>query len=160
MAEPTIPATVRVMTTPLAADGLPQPHPPDYHAEITAEKLIQVANSAAPEVQQAGRDMRKKFEAILTKFHTFVHDDEQAQLQKHGLDRHEVELDASHHMSDDLMDALLGATQGSILEGHFAKKEVQDAMRSELEHEARSQMNVHRVVHGHRHRHALKQKGA
>lgn len=147
----------RVMLTPLDANGHPQPHPADYHAEITADKLIMVAETAAPELKRAGRDLRKKVEAILLKHHTKVHDDEQAALKEHGLARLEHPLQ-SRHVDSSLLEEIVAASRGTILEEHFARPEVQDVIMNELRHETGSQMAVHRQTHEHRER--LKKAGA
>lgn len=137
-------AIVRTMLTPLDANGMPQPHPPDYHAEITAEKIIQVAETASPELQRAGRDLRKKVEAILTTHHGYVHEDEVEALKKHGVSRLDHDLDATPHIVPELMSAIIEASRGTILESHFARPDVQAVIEQELHHETRSQMQVHR----------------
>lgn len=142
-------SVVRVMLTPLDANGLPQPHPPDYHAEITAEKLIVVAETASPELQRAGRDLRKKVEAILLSHHTKVHDDEQAKLKQYGIGRLDYPLESD--VSDAILHEIVAASRGSILESHFARPDVQEVLMNELHHETRSQMQVHRHVHEVRH---------
>lgn len=141
---------VRVMTTPLAADGLPQPHPPDYHAEITAEKIIVVAETATQEIQRAGRELRKKVEAILLAHHNNVHEDEQAQLKQHGIARLDHKFETGRHVDEDLLAEIVDAARGTILQEHFTRKDVQDVILAELHHETRSQMYTHRLVHGHR----------
>lgn len=147
-------------------------HPADYHAEVTAGKIIVVAETASDETKQASRELRKKVEAILVAHHEGVHDHEQAKLAEEGLDRCKGQLarraeidaaiaekrepvmttemhdlDASEHVTDEIIDEIAGAARGTILEGHFANPEVQNVIREILHHETRSQMNVHREVH-------------
>lgn len=122
-------------------------HAPDYHAEVTAEKITLLAETASAETISATRDLRKKFEAILTSHHQGAHDAEQSALKTEGVARYKVELDATPHVNDGLVKQLVAAAVGTPLEAHFAKPEVQAAILSELHHETRSQMNVHRLVH-------------
>ena len=124
-------------------------HPADYHAEVTAEKLVVVGETASPELVQASRAFRKKVEAILCRHHKAVEDAEQAALAQHGADRYAHDL---HKGAVDITDAsvlndIIEAAVGTPLEAHFYKPEVQGAIMQELLHETRSQMKVHREVH-------------
>jgi hypothetical protein len=132
---------MRVMST----DGN-NVHPADYHAEITAEKIVQVAEDAAPDKATAARALRKSIEAILTRHHDGVGAAEQAQLAQHGLDRLNHPLDASPHVGDAIVDEIVAAAKGTILEAHFAKPDVRAVIVEILHHETRTQMLVHRHV--------------
>jgi hypothetical protein len=136
---------VRTMTTALDADGKHQPHPADYHAEITAEKIIMVAETASPEVVSASRDLRKKVEGILTKHHVGVALAEQTALAETGAVHAAMPIVAN--VNDTVLQDIVDASTGTILESHFARKDVQDVISTELHHETRSQMAVHRQVH-------------
>lgn len=119
-------------------------HPADYHAEVTAGKIIEIVEHAS--AATAPRDLRKAIEAILTSHHTDVGSDENAQIKQHGLDRLNHPLDASPHIDNDLMTQIINASKGTIMESTFARGDVQTHIVGELHHETRSQMNVHRLV--------------
>jgi hypothetical protein len=120
-------------------------HAPDYHAEVTAEKIISVAETASPETVLAARDLRKKVEVILTSHHQVTHDTEQAALATMGPARYSHPLESV--VDEGVMKQIVAASVGTILEGHFARADVQELILAELHHETRSQMNVHRLVH-------------
>jgi hypothetical protein len=124
-------------------------HPADYHAEITAEKIVVVGESASAETLQASRAFRKKVEAILVAHHETVEGIEQAALAEHGEARYghclnQCALDAT---DESVLVEIAAASRGTILEAHFHRADVQAAILQELHHETRSQMNVHRDVH-------------
>ena len=122
-------------------------HPADYHAEVTADKIVVVAETASAEIVQASREFRKKVEAILVAHHSDVHAKEQAALAAQGLARCEQELDSSEHVDEAVVAEIAAAAKGTLLEAHFARADVQGAILDVLHHETRSQMNVHRLVH-------------
>jgi hypothetical protein len=124
-------------------------HPADYHAEVTAEKIVVIGENASPELIQASRAFRKAVEAILVSHHTVVESTEQAALAEHGAARydhclHQCALDAT---DESVMVEIAAASRGTVLEAHFHRADVQAAILQELHHETRSQMNVHREVH-------------
>lgn len=145
-------------------------HSPEAHAEVTAGKIIDIAESASTDKQRAGREIRKAVEAIILAHHVGVHEDEQRKLSSQGSEHARSELvevsvedpdtgevrrelvhqcDSSHH--DDgcraILDELVAAAAGTVLASHFQRPEVQEAILAELHHETRSQMVVHRMVH-------------
>jgi hypothetical protein len=128
-------------------------HSPDYHAEITAEKIIVVAETASAQVVQASRALRKDVERILTQHHQSTHDGEQAALAQHGADRYDHPLladsaETGHTVVDDtIMNHIVAAAHRHGLGGHFDRPDVQAAILCEIHHETRSQMNVHRNGH-------------
>ena len=124
-------------------------HPADYHAEVTAEKIVVVGESASAETVQASRAFRKQVEAILVKHHTDVENAEQAALAEHGIARYDHDLQecAIQATDDQVLYQIVQAARGTLLEAHFARADVQAAVLQELLHETRSQMNVHRDVH-------------
>jgi len=122
-------------------------HPADYHAEVTAEKIVTVGETASAETVTASRELRKAIEKILIAHHVGVGEAEQAALAEHGLARCDHPLDASPHVNDEIVAEIVGASVGTILQGHFARPDVQEVIREILHHETRSQMNVHRLVH-------------
>src|SRR5579872_117961 len=133
---------VRVMVT----DGN-NVHAPDYHAEVTAEKITILGENASPEIVSATRALRKKIENILLAHHQNVHDSEQAALASEGAARHGTPLDSSGLVDVKTVQEIATAAVGTPLEQHFARADVQAAILEELHHETRSQMNVHRLVH-------------
>lgn len=155
---------MRVMITPDLPDGTSQSHPADYHAEITAEKIVVVAETATPETVLAARDFRKKVEQILTSHHEGVCAHECKMLEEHGLDRldHELDADGDGIIDGGLVDEITAAARGTPLEQHFAKSDVRAAIQEIIAHESRSQMLVEREVHAANHRKMLakKPKGA
>lgn len=141
-------------------------HSPEYHAEVTAAKIIQIAESASPEKVSAARDLRKKIETILVDHHQDVHDDEQGKMSdEHAVsETAEVDdvdtdgnpvkvtvhrIDTAHHTDscENIYREIVRASQGTVLASHFQKQEVREAVLTELHHETRSQMLVHRLVH-------------
>lgn len=124
-------------------------HDPEYHAEVTARKIVVIGESASDEKKIAGRALIKAVERILIGHHQSVHDTEQAHLSTKGAARYDAELDAAEHFDADnsLLVEIVAATKGTVLESHYARQEVQQAVLSELHHETRSQMQVHRLVH-------------
>lgn len=135
----------RVMTTDRNPDGTLSVHSPDYHAEVTAEKIIVVGETASDAQVSASRDLRKKVEAILIAHHQDTHDAEVAALAEHGAARYDHDLEAS--VDDAVLKEIVAAARGTVLEAHFARPDVQEAILAELHHETRSQMRVHRTVH-------------
>lgn len=121
-------------------------HPADYHAEVTAEKIVVVGEKASSEQISASRELRKKIEAILTQHHCVVGADEQAKLAEHGEARLDHPLDATPHVTDDVVAEIASAARGTVLEAHFARADVQGVIREILHQETRSQMHVHRIV--------------
>jgi hypothetical protein len=124
-------------------------HPADYHAEVTAEKIVVVGESASAETVQASRAFRKAVEAILVKHHAVVENIEQAALAEHGATRydHDLQQCALDATDDSVLVEIAAASRGTILEAHFHRADVQAAILAELHHETRSQINVHRDVH-------------
>src|ERR1035437_5880253 len=103
-------------------------HPADYHAEVTAEKLVVVGETASPELVQASRAFRKAVEAILTRHHTDVEKAEQVALAQHGAARYDHPLEAQVDVSiiKDIVAASYEA--GGGLAAHFERADVQAAM--------------------------------
>lgn len=134
----------RVMTTDNADF-----HPADYHAEVTAEKLVVVGENASAEIVSASRSFRKAVEAILVKHHTDVENIERAMLAEHGTARYDHDLQecAIQATDDAILYQIVQAARGTVLEAHFARADVQAAVLQELLHETRSQMNIHRDAH-------------
>lgn len=138
----------------MATDGN-NVHAPDYHAEVTAEKIIgelessviSVADTAIPETVRASRNLRKAIEGILMSHHQKVHDYEQGKLSEHGLERMDQPLETSELVDEQMLEEIAAAAQGSPFERYFAQQNVRDAILAELHHETRSQMNVHRLVY-------------
>jgi hypothetical protein len=135
----------RVMITDRNANGSLAVHSPDYHAEVTAEKLIVAGEQASAEQLNASRALRKKVEAILVAHHQGAHDAEQAALAQHGAARYAHPLEAD--VDQAVLNEIVAAARGTILEAHFARADVQAAILAELHHETRSQIAVHRAVH-------------
>jgi cation diffusion facilitator CzcD-associated flavoprotein CzcO len=121
-------------------------HPADYHAEVTAEKIVVVGETASAEQVTASRSLRKAIEAVLTAHHCTVAADEQAKLKEHGFDRLSHPLDAAPHVTDTIVQEIVACAKGTILEAHFGRADVQAVIAEILHHETRSQMNVHRVA--------------
>ncbi len=129
-------------------------HAPDYHAEITAEKIISsaetavisVGDTAHPEIVSAGRELRKAIEKLLLPHHQKIHDHEQGQLAEHGLDRLEQPLETKDLVDGQLLEDIVAAARSTPLAALFQRDDVRAAILAELHHEARSQMNVHRLV--------------
>lgn len=132
------------MTSIMITDGN-NFHAADYHAEITAEKIVVVGENVPENITSAARTFRKRVEAILTVHHKAVEDAEQAALAEHGAARYDHPLVADVDTS--VLTNIVAAAKGTILEAHFARADVQAAVLQELEHETRSQMNIHRMVH-------------
>jgi hypothetical protein len=120
-------------------------HAADYHAEVTAEKIVVVGEGAPANVTAAARTFRKKVEVILTRHHTAVENAEQQAIAIFGALRYEHPLEAA--VEANVLQEIVAASVGTILEAHFHRPDVQLAIVAELEHETRSQMNVHRAVH-------------
>lgn len=84
-------------------------HAPDYHAEVTAEKIISAAQTAVVSISNSspvasvGREVRKKIEAILLAHHGMVHEHEQSGLTENGLAHCDGDLDSRHLIDDDRM---------------------------------------------------------
>lgn len=131
-------------------------HSPDYHAEITAEKIISAAETSVvsiPDTSQharVGREVRKRIEAALIKHHQAVHDHEQGEIAAKGLSHCDCDLDSHPHVDDEMLDEIAAAAEGTLLHQYFLRQDVRAGILAELHHETCSQMNVHRQVHRHR----------
>lgn len=122
-------------------------HPAEYHAEMTASKLIATAESATEDKVSAARDLRKRVEAILLDFHGEVGEDERRRLKSDPARRKAERVSSADHDCRTVIDQIVEAARGTALEYHFSRPEVRAAMEVELRHETRSQMNVCRCVH-------------
>jgi len=139
---------MRVMVT--SGDNV---HSPDYHAEITAEKIISAAQTSVISIDNAsphaviGREIRKRIEAALLKHHQAVHDSECVELEIKGIDHCDCDLDSHAHVDEAMLDEIAAAAEGTPLHPYFLRQDVRAGILAELHHETRSQMNVHRQVH-------------
>lgn len=128
-------------------------HSPDYHAEITAEKIISAAETSVISIANSsphasiGREVRKRIERELLKHHQAVHDHECSELEAKGLDHCDCDLDSHPHVDEEMLDEIAAAALGTPLHQYFLRQDVREGILSELHHETRSQMHVHRSVH-------------
>jgi hypothetical protein len=120
-------------------------HAADYHAEVTAEKIVVVGEGAPENITSAARTFRKKVEAILTRHHTAVEVSEQAALAANAAAHYDTPLTAV--VDPTILPEIVAAAKGTVLEAHFSRSDVQAAVMQELEHETRSQMHIHRAGH-------------
>ena len=128
-------------------------HAPDYHAEITAEKIISAAEHSVILIADTstlapiGREVRKRIEAALLKHHQAVHDHECAEIAATGMAHCDCDLDSHPHVDAAMLDEIAAAAEGTPLHQYFLRQDVRDGILAELHHETRSQMHVHRTVH-------------
>src|ERR1700724_744389 len=115
------------MTAVMITDGN-NFHPADYHAEITAEKIVVVGENTPANVTSAARTFRKKVEAILTRHHTAVEVAEQAALSAQGTARYGADLQECALATTDasVIADIVAAARGTVLETHFAQPAVQE----------------------------------
>jgi hypothetical protein len=129
-------------------------HSPEYHAEITAEKIISSAETAVISIAESAgfsasvaRDIRKKIEAALLKHHQAVDASECAELEAKGLEHCDCELHSHDHVDETMLDEIAAAAEGTHLHHYFLRQDVREGILAEIHHETRSQMQVHRTVH-------------
>lgn len=123
-------------------------HAPDYHAEITAGKIFEIAERTYPERIVAVRSLRKAVEQVLVDHHTSVHNDESDHLTTRGIEHANSDLDSERHddSCQSIYAAVLKAVSGTEFEHIFAREDVRAAVIADLHHETRSQMHVHRIT--------------
>lgn len=128
----------------------PGGHPPWKHAEVTASKLVidpLPENDPQGIKTEAAETLRYKTRLMLEAHHTKVKDHELGQLKKLGGARLAHPLEPEDQHVEDALREFLALTKGTVLESHYARKEVQDAARHELRHEFRTQQHIHRNEH-------------
>lgn len=139
---------MRVMMT--SGDNV---HSPEYHAEITAEKIISAAQGSVVSVAESSpmaavsREVRRRIEAALLKHHQEVHDCEQADIEAGGDDHCECHPDSHGKVDEAMLDEIADAAKDTPLHQYFLLRQVRDGILAEIHHETRSQMSVHRNVH-------------
>ena len=128
----------------------PGGHPSWKHAEIAAEQLIidpepPTENYGAK--VEAAQLLRKQVRETLEPHHDRVKQHELGQLSTHGAARHDHPLEPESAHLDDAIASIVLLTKGTILEPHYARPEVQKAMRDVLAIHFRTQQNIHRAEH-------------
>lgn len=129
------------------------PHSPDYHAEITAEKIISAAETSVIQISNVspmatiGREVRKKIETALIKHHEAVCEGEQTDLELKGMAHCDSALESHDKVDAAILDEIATAAEGTPLHEYFLREDVRSAILAEIHHETRSQMHVHREVH-------------
>ncbi len=126
-------------------------HPAWKHAEVTADKLVidpepSVADYAAK--CEAAAHLRRKLRDALEKHHEDVKQHELAQLQANSATRIKAALEPESRHVDEAVATIQGLTKGTLLEEHYAKPEVVQAMREVLACEFRTQQYIHRQEAG------------
>lgn len=119
-------------------------HPADYHAEMTASKIIDLGENATNEQIAAVRDIRKKLEAILTDHHTAVENEEQRLLQNNVTERLLAPLEADDTECLATVDKIIAAMQDTPYAAAFNTPEAREGIHNIIHHESRSQMAIHR----------------
>jgi len=123
----------------------PGGHPSWKHAEVTANKIVQVDQNASEEKQAAAAKLRRELEEALTQHHEDVKQWELSHIEEHGIDRCEHALAVENEHVDAVMETLANLTSGTILEDHFSKPEVLRIIREEiLLPEFATQLHIHR----------------
>lgn len=128
----------------------PGGHPPWKHAEVTADKLIVPPlpqDDLDGSKRNAADDLRRRVRDLLVEYHQRVRDHELEQLVAHGAARHGHPLQPEEQHVGDAVAAVVALAAGTVLEQHYARPEVQQAMREVIAHEFRTQMHVHRLDH-------------
>lgn len=131
----------------------PGGHPAWKHAEVTTNKLVidplPTASGYAEKIE-AAQLLRKQLRDVLEAHHETVRGHELSMLTQHGHARlaHPLEPEEAH--IQDALGAVLALTKGTVLEEHYARLEVQEAMREVLACEFRTQQHIHRSEHAQR----------
>lgn len=128
----------------------PGGHPSWKHAEVTAEQLVidpkPEAENYAEKVEAAAL-LRHQLKTELEAHHEKVKHHELGKLKEHGLARHDHPLEPEDEHLDDAIATVLRLTKGTILEAHYARPEVQEAMRHVIAIHFRTQQHIHRSEH-------------
>lgn len=104
----------------LITDG--GPHPPDKWAEVTADQIIQISESAEAGKLAEARAFRDKIVKALTPHHGKVQHHERGQLKAHGDKHFASELNPLPFIEEALAE-IVAAAKGLSFEAHFAKPE-------------------------------------
>lgn len=125
-------------------------HPAWKHADVSAFKLIvdpRPESDPDGTKAEAARVLRHRVRAMLEAHHETVSQHEQTQLKALGAARHQAPLQPEKQHLDAAVADVVALTKGTALEAHYARPEVQAAMREVLAHEFRTQQYIHRENH-------------
>jgi hypothetical protein len=128
----------------------PGGHPSWLHAQVSADQLI---IDPKPEAENYGAKanaaqlLRKQVRDALEAHHETVKQHELDRLKVHGMARHGHPLEPEGVHLDNAVAAIVALTKGTVLEPHYARPEVQQAMREVLAVHFRTQQNIHRSEH-------------
>jgi hypothetical protein len=125
----------------------PGGHPSWKHAEVTADKLIVdplPSDDPTGAKTEAASVLRKNVRDMIEAHHEKVKGHELDQLKTLGVARHAHPLEPEKQHLDDAVAEIVKLTKGTALEDHYAKPDVQSALRQELAVEFRTQQYIHR----------------
>ena len=127
------------------------PHSPEKWAVATAEHICPIDASAMTEDRLlAAKRLQLAIAEALMPHHAKVQNHERAGLKAKGDDHFDSPLDPSHHL-DDAMVAIIGAARGTPWEAHYAKPDVQAAIRQEVGIHFATAQDIERQHHADRH---------
>lgn len=135
----------------LKTDG--GPHSPEDWAVATADRIMDMIDVDQNSPRKAGllsakRAFETKCIEILERAHGQVQDHEKRQLQGDE-NRLGAPVNSAEHVEQPF-DAILKATEGSMLENHFRKQEIQDELKFLLWQHFNTAVDIERMWHAHR----------
>ena len=122
----------------------PGGHPSWKHAEISAWKVIidpEPGTPDAPAKTEAAAELRRKVRDALEQVHENVKQHAFGQLNSNA------KLEPQSNHLDQAVLAIQDLSKGTILESHYQKPEVVQALKDALTVEFLTQQNIHRAWH-------------
>lgn len=129
------------------------PHPPAKWAVVTAEHICPIDGAMEGDRLLEARQLQVKIAQALIPHHTAVQDHERGCLKADGDDHFNTPLGPQPDHLDAAVDAIVAASVGSPWESHFAKPEVQAAVRQEVGRHFTTVQDVERQWHADKHPH-------
>ena len=125
------------------------PHPAETWAEVTADQIIRISESAPEGLISEARVFRERLVLILTGHHDRVQQHERGQIAEAGHARLQHDLDAAGHIDGPLAEIIEAAGATSFAD-HFQKLEIQQYLRDLLHSHFATSMFIERSWHADR----------
>ncbi len=120
-------------------------HPPEKWAVATAEEIFDTSSMVAGDRTILAQKFQLAIAEALAPHHTKLQDNEKTRLKDDVSYIHSMH-DASEYL-DDVVKDITKAAKGTPWEAHFAKPDVQDAIKNVVYTHMASSMHVERLCH-------------
>lgn len=131
-------------------------HSPEKWAVATAEHICPIDESAmSADRLLAAKKLQVAIAEALIPHHTKVQHHEKGALKEKGDEHFDTPCDPSIHL-DEAMAAIIAAAKGTPWEAHYARADVQAAIRQEVGNHFATAMDIERQHHADKHPHHKK----